>query len=574
VNAVEIAQVFEEIARLLAFKGENPFKVRAYRNAAHTLRSLDEDLGTVIAEGRLRRLPGIGAALAIKIEELARAGTTPLWERLRDEIPPGVVDMAAIPGLGPQRARVVHQTLGIASLAELAAAAESGSLAEVPGIGPKTVKSILSGVDRARSYGERYMGFVANAAAEILLARLTTHPAVERAAIAGSLRRRCEVVGDVDLVAASRRPAAVLDAFVAWPTVAQVVERGESHARARLSAGLPADLYVVRPPEWPFTLLRATGSEAHWERLRTLAERKKLDLSERGLVPRGQRRSLECDDEAAVYVRLGLACVPPEMREDRGELAMAAANALPTLIELADLRGVIHVHSDWSDGRASIETLAEAAAERGLEYLVLCDHSRSAGYAGGLSIDDLTRQRAEIAAVNARGGGCRVLAGNEVDILADGSLDYPDEILAELECVIASIHGRFKLGREEQTERMVRAIENPWVDVIGHLTGRLLLRRDGYPLNVERVLDAAAEHGVAIEVNCDPRRMELDWRWHAAAIARGIKLTIAPDAHGPETLDYMAEGVAIARKGGVTAADVLNTLPLDDFRAALRRNRR
>jgi DNA polymerase (family 10) len=262
------------------------------------------------------------------------------------------------------------------------------------------------------------------------------------------------------------------------------------------------------------------------------------------------------------------------MREDRGELAMAAANALPTLIELADLRGVIHVHSDWSDGRASIETLAEAAAERGLEYLVLCDHSRSAGYAGGLSIDDLTRQRAEIAAVNARGGGCRVLAGNEVDILADGSLDYPDEILAELECVIASIHGRFKLGREEQTERMVRAIENPWVDVIGHLTGRLLLRRDGYPLNVERVLDAAAEHGVAIEVNCDPRRMELDWRWHAAAIARGIKLTIAPDAHGPETLDYMAEGVAIARKGGVTAADVLNTLPLDDFRAALRRNRR
>jgi DNA polymerase (family 10) len=573
VNAVEIAQVLEEIARLLAFKGENPFKVRAYRNAARTLRSLDEDLATVIAEGRLQRLPGIGAALATKIEQLAHGGTTPLWERLREEIPPGVVDIAAVPGLGPLRARAVFQTLGIASLEELAAAAESGQLAEVPGIGPKTVRSILPGIDRMRAYSERYMGFVARAAGEILLARLTAHPAVEQAAIAGSLRRCCEVVGDVDLVAASPRPAAVVDAFVAWPTVAHVVERGKSHARVRLSAGLPADLYVAGPAEWPFTLLRATGSNAHWERLRTLAERKKLTLTESGLVPLGRRRSLECDDEAAVYARLGLAGIPPEMREDRGELALAASNALPKLIEHADLRGVIHVHSDWSDGRTDIATLAEAAAGRGLEYLVVCDHSRSAGYAGGLSIQDLARQRSAIAAVNARGGACRVLAGSEVDILPDGSLDYPDKALARLDCVVASIHGRFKLGLEEQTERIVRAIENRWVDVIGHLTGRLLLRRDGYRLDMERVLDAAAEHGVALEINCDPRRMELDWRWHAAALERGIKLTIAPDAHGPESLDYMAEGVAIARKGGVTAADVLNTLPPDQFLAALRRNR-
>lgn len=561
-NAAEIAEVLEEVARLLAFKGENPFKIRAYRNAARTLRSLDDDLATVIAEGRLRRLPGIGPALGAKIEQLWREQTMPLWERLRREIPPGVVDMVAVPGLGPQRARAIFEAIGVASLEDLAEAATSGRLAEVPGFGPRTVASVLAAIGRMEEYAGRHLALVARPAAEILLARLVAHPAVEDARIAGSLRRQLETVRDIDLVAASEEPSAVVDAFVTWPTVAQVVDRAEDRATVRLSAGIAAELYVARPEAWPLALLRATGSEGHWRRLEALARKKGLDLAK-----------LDGDGEGEVYAGLGLAWVPPELREDRGELVAAAAGTIPELLELHDLRGAIHVHSDWSDGRTGIAELARAAAERGLEYLVVCDHSRSAAYAGGLSIADLAARREEIDAINARGEGSYVLAGSEVDILPDGSLDYPDDVLAGLDCVVASVHGRFKLSSEEQTHRIVRAIENPWVDVLGHPTGRLLLRREGYPVDLERVLDAAAEHGVAIEVNADPRRMELDWRWHQAALARGVKLTIAPDAHGAQSLDYVVEGVAIARKGGVTAADVLNALPLEAFRAALRRNR-
>ena len=573
-NAAEIAEVLEEIARLLAFQGENPFKVRAYRNGARTLRSLDESLEAVIAEGRLKRLPGIGAALAGKIEQLARTGTTPMWERLRREIPPGVVDLAAVPGLGPQRARQVHDALGVASLEELEEAAASGRLGDLPGFGPKTVAAVLAGVRHVRATSDEHLALFARPAAEILLARLLAHPAVTRAEVAGTLRRKNVTLQRIDLVAESAEPGAVLDAFAGWPTVAQVDERGDRHAVARLSAGMPARLVVARPGAYASALLEATGNEGHWAKLVALARKKRLELTEQGLRRLGSGGALvPCEDEAEVYGRLGLSWVPPELREDRDELERAAAGTLQKLIERGDLRGVLHVHSDWSDGRESIAELARAGAERGFEYLLVCDHSRSASYAGGLSIEDLARQREEIDAVNARGDGCRILAGTECDILPDGSLDFPDEVLATLDCVIASVHGRFKLGKEEQTARIVRALSNPWVDILGHPTGRLLLRRVGYPLDMEQVLDAAAEHGAAIEINSDPRRMELDWRWHPAAIERGIKLAITPDAHGSESLGYLDGGVEFARKGGVTAADVLNTLPLADFLAALRRNR-
>lgn len=572
-NAAEIAQVLDDIGRLLAFKGENPFKTRAYRNAARTLRSLDEDLGAVIAGGRLRELPGIGDALALKIEQLAATGTTPLWERLKREIPPSVLDLVAVPGLGPQRARMVYEVLGVASLEDLEEAAASGRLAEVPGLGPKTIATIAAGIGGVREFTGRYLSFLAREAAVPVLARLVAHPAVTRAAPAGGLRRRLEVVRDIDLVAESEDPVAVVEAFVSWPTVAEVVAREADRATVRLASGVPADLYVARPAAYPTMLLQATGSHEHWERLRGLAREAGLRLEAGGLFERGLRKPAPCDDEAAVYARLGLSWVPPELREDRGELLAAAAGTLPRLVERADLRGVLHVHSDWSDGRAPIDVLARATAERGYEWLVVTDHSRSASYAGGLSPAHLTRQRKEIDAVNARGEGARVLAGTEMDILPDGSLDFPDDVLARLDCVIASVHGRFRLSKEEQTSRMVRAIENPYVDVLGHLTGRLLLRREGYPLDMERVLDAAAEHGVAIEINCDPKRMELDWRWHRAALERGIRLAISPDAHGPEALDYVDGGIDLARKGGLTAEDALNTRSADDFLAALRRNR-
>jgi DNA polymerase (family 10) len=579
VNAAEIAQVLDRIGRLLAFKGENPFKARAYRNAADTLRALDEDLAAVIAEGRLRKLPGIGEAIALKIEQLAATGTTPLWERLKREIPPGVVDLVAVPGLGPRRARAVWETLGIATLEELEEAAADGRLAEVPGLGAKTAAAIAAAVGGVRDYRGRTLAHQARAAAVPVLARLLAHPAVARAEIAGSLRRKVETVRDVDLVVQSAAPDEVLDAFTAWPTVTAVEERAAGRATVRLASGIPADLYVVPPGRWGPALARATGSAAHWERLREAAREAGHSLEGDAFVPRGGRRPARLDDEAELYARLGLAWVPPELREDRGEIAAAAAGTLPRLVERADLRGVVHVHSDWSDGRASIGALAEAAAERGYAWLLVTDHSRSASYAGGLQPRDLPRQRKEIEAVNARAltapdaTGVRVLHGTEMDILGDGSLDYPDSALARLDGVIASVHGRMRLSREEQTARLLRAIANPYVDILGHLTGRLLLRREGYALDMERVLDAAAEHGVAIEINCDPHRMELDWRWHRAAVERGIRLVISPDAHGTDTLDYVDGGVDLARKGGLTAADVLNTRSADDFLAALRRNR-
>ena len=559
-TAAEIAQVLDDMGRLLAFKGENPFKARAYRTAADTLRELDEDLAPVIAEGRLKKLPGIGDALALKIEQLATEGTTPLWERLKREIPPGVVDLVAVPGLGPQRARAVWQTLGISTLDELEEAAADGRLAEVPGLGPKTVAAIAAGIEGVRGYRGRWLAYEARAAAEPVLARLQAHPAVARAALAGSLRRRLETVRDVDLVAESADPGAVLDAVAGWPTVVSVEAREEGRATVRLASGIPADVFVAPPGGFAAELVRATGSAGHVERLEALARKKRARLD-------------AAPDETALYERLGLAWIQPELREDLGEVEAAAAGALPRLVERGDLRGVLHVHSDWSDGRASIAELAAAAADSGYEWLLITDHSRSASYAGGLAPRDLARQRKEIDAVNASGEGARVLAGTEMDILGDGSLDFPDEDLAPLDCVIASVHGRMRLSKEEQTERLLRAIESPYVDILGHLTGRILLRREGYALDMERVLDAAAAHGVAIEVNCDPHRMELDWRWHRAAVARGIRLAIAPDAHGPETLAYVDGGVDLARKGGLTAADVLNTLSADDFLAALRRNR-
>ncbi|CAN5259772.1 DNA polymerase/3'-5' exonuclease PolX [soil metagenome] len=563
-RAAQIADVLDEIGRLLEFRGENPFKTRAYATGAQTLLALDEPLGAVIAEGRLRSLPGIGAALAEKIEGLWTTGRLPLHEKLLAETPIGVLDLITVPGVGPIRARAAHQALGIASLDDLAAVAADGRLAEVPGFGAKTVAAVLEGLERARRYAGRFLGFEAAALAAPLLAWLRAEDAVIAAEVAGGLRRRMEIVRDIDLVAASDDPAAVVDAFADHPLVAAVLTRGRAKITARLAGGIPADLRVVPPRLFPFALQYLTGSLAHNTKLRGTPRRKGL----------GPGRLLDCPDEAAVYAALGLSWITPELREDRGEIEAARKRALKELIEPGDLKGVVHCHTTWSDGRASIAEMARAAAERGYEYLVVCDHSRSAAYAGGLSAEDLARQREEIEAVNTAGSGCKVLPGSEVDILADGSLDYPDEVLAHLDCVVASLHSRLGLPREEQTARVCRALANPYVDILGHPTGRVLLRREGADFDMERVLDAAAEHGVAVEVNADPHRLDLDWRWHQAAVARGVKLAIDPDAHGPETIDLLQGGIAAARKGGLTAGDVVNARPLEEFEAALRRNRR
>jgi DNA polymerase (family 10) len=571
-RAAEVSDVLEEIGRLLEFKGENPFKVRAYANAARALAELGEPLDVVLAEGRLREIPGIGAAIADKIVAYAETGSIPLLDRLRGEIPPGVLDLVAVPGLGPKRARAAFEALGVASLDDLETAAASGRLAEVPGFGEKTARTILANLERVRAYTGRWLAAEARPPAERLLAALREDPKVVRAEIAGGLRRAMETVHDIDLVAASASPGAVLDRFTTSPTVAAVTARGDTRATVRLAGGIPADLRIVEPGAFPFALQYFTGSQAHNTRLRGRARRQGLKLNEYELL-RKDGTSIACADEAAVYGALGLEWIPPEIREDRGEIQAAGEGGLPRLVERSDLRGVLHVHTEWSDGRATIEAMAEAARVLGFEYLAVCDHSRSASYAGGLEVERLRQQREEIDRLNAALEEFVVLAASEVDILSDGRLDYPDDVLAGLDLVVGSLHSRLGLPREEQTERVLRAIENPWLDILGHPAGRVLNRREGADLDMERVLDAVAEAGVALEVNGDPHRLDLDWRWHGAAMERGIRLAIDPDAHGPETLDYVDNGVAIARKGWVTREAVLNALPLEAFRKALRRNR-
>jgi DNA polymerase (family 10) len=578
----DVARVMDEIGGLMRFRGDNPFKIRAYENAAQAIRSLSEPVDRLLAEGRLRSVPGIGAAIEKKIADYVATGAVPLHEKLLEEIPAGVLELLAVPGLGPRRARAAFAEAGVDSLDALEAAAIDGRLAAVSGFGPKSVDTIRAALAQVRRHAGRHRGHEARPLAEILAAWLRARPAVTAAEVAGDLRRNLEIVDEAVLVAGAEDAGAVLDAFCGHPMAAEILSRrdagsgggpGMAEATVRLGGGLPARLAVASPGAFAAALVCRTGAAGHVERLRAVAGRKRLRLEEDGLRKRSGA-PVPCPDEAAVYQALGLAWVPPELREDRGEVEAARAGTLPVLLERSDLRGLVHVHTTWSDGRASVADTAAAARERGFEYLVVCDHSRSTSIAGGLTIEDLRRQIDEIHQVDAEIEGIEVLAGSEVDILADGSLDYPDDVLAELDCVVASVHGQFRLSRAAQTARLLRALANPWLDILGHPTGRILLSRDGIDVDLEAVLDAAAEHGAALEVNGDPHRLDLDWRWHQAATARGIRLSIDPDAHGPRTIEpLLATGIEAARKGWVTAAQALNALPAAEFRAALRRNR-
>jgi DNA polymerase (family 10) len=579
----DVARVMEEIGGLMRFRGDNPFKIRAYENAAQAIRSLAEPLDRLLAEGRLRTVPGIGSAIEKKIADYVATGSVPLHDKLLEEIPGGVLGLLEVPGLGPRRARAAFLEAGIDSLDALEAAAIDGRLAAVSGFGPRSVETILAALAQVRRHAGRHRGHEARPLAEILAAWLRARPEVAAAAVAGALRRNLEIVDEAVLVAGAEDAGAVLDAFCGHPMAAEVVSResaasdvddpGLPEATVRLGGGLPARLLVAPPGAFAGALVLATGSAGHVESLRGVAKAKKQRLEDGGLVTR-RGAPVPCPDEAAVYRALGLAWVPPELREDRGEVEAARQGTLPVLLERSDLRGLVHVHTTWSDGRASVADTAVVARERGFEYLVVCDHSRSTSIAGGLTIEDLRRQIDEIRQVDAEIEGIEVLAGSEVDILADGSLDYPDDVLSELDCVVASVHGQFRLSRAEQTARLVRALSNPWLDILGHPTGRILLSRDGIDVDLDAVLDAAAEHGAALEVNGDPHRLDLDWRWHQAATARGIRLSIDPDAHGPRTIEpLLATGIEAARKGWVTAAQTLNALPPPEFRAALRRNR-
>lgn len=572
----KVAAVLVEIGTLLELKGENPFKTRAYLNAARTLENLAEPLEKVVAEQRLGDIKGIGDALQQKITELVTTGKLAYYDELKASIPAGLIAMLEISGLGPKKVQALRLKLGIESVEALEQACKDGKVAELAGFGEKTQANIIEGIARRRRYASKHLLSVALEAAEPLLEGLRAHPDVIRCSAAGSLRRSKEVIGDIDLLASSKQPTEVIEFFVQQSGIIKVLARGDTKASVILEGGIQADLRVVSDAEFPFALMYFTGSKEHNIVMRQRAIARGLRLNEYGLFrskdeTRDPKLLVSCADEAEVFANLDLAFVPPELREDHGEFAAAEQGELPRLIEWTDLRGSLHNHSTWSDGHNTLEEIAAYAQELGLEYWAITDHSRSSFQANGLDATRLRQQLQEIKALNRRlesdGTDFRLLAGTEVDILRD-RLDFDDDLLAELDVVIASLHVPAN-NEAENTKRLIHAAENPFVHALGHLTGRLLLAREAYPVNQQAVVDACAETGTWIELNCNPYRFDLDWRQWPNARSRGVKCIISPDAHRREHAGYLRLGAAVARKGWLTKADVMNALPLDRLRKEL-----
>jgi len=565
-----IAEVFESIARLLELKGENVFKIRAYENGARALESLDEDLDRLIAEERLGEVKGIGKALVEKIESLRTTGRLEYYDKLKASVPPGLIEMLEIPGFGPKKILKVNRELGIDTIDELREACESGRIAELAGFGKKSAENILSGIRNREAYAKRHLWWDAHAVAQPIVEGLRALPEVERAEVAGSLRRGMETVGDLDFIVASSKPGPVMDWFVARPGVAEVTAHGETKSSVRFESGLQADLRVVPAAQFAYALHHFTGSKDHNVQMRQRALARGLSLSEWGLFPKdadeATRTALPIDAEDGIFAALGLHPIPPELREGRDEIEAAEKGGLPRLIEARDIRGVFHNHTNASDGRATLEEMAAAAQDRGWEYLGIADHSKASFQTNGLDEDRLARQIDAIAALNASGRfQLRLLAGCEVDILRDGSLDLPDAILNRLDYVVLSIHSAMTgLSEQEMTDRIVRALEHPLrvPRMLGHVSGRLLLRREPYKVDYARVIDAAARTGAIIELNANPHRLDMDWRHWKRAREAGVLCAINPDAHQPDHFDFMQAGILAARKAWLSPADVLNTRPL------------
>jgi DNA polymerase (family X) len=572
-ETARIARILAEMGTLLEVRGENPFRTRAYHNAAQALRALPADLSGMIADGSLAEVPGIGETMLAKITQLATTGHLPAYEKLRAETPPGLVALLRVPGLGPKKIKTLHDELKIESLADLRAAAETGKIAALKGFGDKTQAKILEGISFVESVGDRVLQSTARRLVAPIVAALRRHKGVIRLEVCGSLRRRKETIGDLDILFSAAEAAPVLDHFIKLPDVAEVLAHGPTKASVRLAEGVQCDLRGVSDAQFPFALHYFTGSKAHNIAMRRRAIARGLKLNEYGLE--GDEGPIPCADEAELFAALGLAYIPPELREDTGEFDLAEAGPIPPLVELADLAGTFHCHTDWSDGGATLAEMAEAARDAGLHYLGIADHSRSAGYAGGLSIDRVRRQWEEIDALNARlGRKLRLFKGTECDILPDGTLDYPDDLLYGFDYVVASVHSSFGLPREAMTRRICRAVSNPRVTMLGHPTGRLLLARDGYAVDLDAVIAAAAQAGTMIEINADPHRLDLDDEHCRKARDAGVTIVINPDAHSTGGLANLDYGIGVARRAGLRPADVFNAAPLRPVVAALARRRR
>jgi DNA polymerase (family 10) len=561
------AHLLTEIALLLEVRGENPFKSRAFVHAARTIGELEEgDIAPMVRSKEIAKLPGIGATTLAVLADLVETGDSSYLDALRETTPKGLIEMMRVPGLGPTRIHRIHEGLGVRSVEELEDAARDGRLAKLSGFGPKTADKILRGIITFRETSGQVMHTVARSEARRLQRALGRVDGIDRVEVAGAVRRTAEVVREIDFVAGcGGEPAQIARGLLKVPGVEKVEAGPDGSLALRLINGMRAQLHCVPVAGFPVALWRVTGSSEHYEAVLARLRDHGFSLRDDRLIdPKG--RIVRDADEEVIYRSAGLAWVPLELREGRGEVEAAESDSLPDLIQAEDLRGVLHCHSEYSDGSKTIAEMAEAARERGWTYLGISDHSQAASYAGGLTRDAVLKQHDEIDALNEKLDGFRVLKGIEADILADGTVDFaPDDLLDRFDYVIGSIHSRFGMGEKEMTERVLKAMSDPRLTIVGHPTGRLLLRREPFAVDMNAMMELAVEQGIALELNCDPNRLDLDWRWVQEARKRGATIEIGPDAHSPSELGFVDFGMQIARKGWLEKGDVLNTRSADDI---------
>lgn len=569
VHNEDVATIFEEIADLLEIEEANPFRVRAYRNAARTIRGLTTELSDMVARGEdLTLLPGIGEDLSAKIEEILKTGSASALKKLHKEVPASLEELLRIPGLGPKRVKQLFHDLGIKTLKQLEKVARSGRLREVSGFGAKTEARILESIDAHREQGRRFLYSVARQYAESLLAYLKTCPGIHDVALAGSYRRGKDTVGDLDVLATARKGGSVMDHFVAYEEVAQVLSKGTTRATVILRSGMQVDLRVVEPKSFGAALHYFTGSKAHNIQVRRLGQRRGLKINEYGVFKANERMS--GDTEESVFKSVGLPFIAPELREDHGEIEAAQSKHLPRLIELKDLTGDLHTHTKATDGHADIKAMAKAAKHFGLSYIAITDHSQSLTVAHGLNRKRLEEQLEEIDALNDERLGITLLKGIEVDILEDGSLDLPDEVLARLDLVIGAVHSHFELPAKKQTERILRAMDHKYFSILAHPTGRLLMEREPYAVDMRRIMTKAHERGCFLELNAQPMRLDLTEIHCQMAKEMGITVCINSDSHNEQGFDNLQFGINQARRGWLEKNDVLNTRSLSEVKKRLK----
>ncbi len=560
----EVVRVLEDIGKLLELKGETPFKSRAYYNAARNILSAEQEISTLVSKGKLSSIKGIGDALNQKITELVTTGTLKYYEKLKSSIPQDHIEMLRIQGLGPKKIRILYEKLKIETIGELEYACAENRLVEFKGFGKKTQDKILTGIERLKRYKEKHLYADIITEANSILNSVQRREDVISASLAGSIRRCNETIKDIDILVSAKDRSTLSNFFTALPKIQDITLKGETRVSVLLKSGINSDLRIVTEEEFPYALHHFTGSKEHNVAMRGRAKEMGIKMNEYGLY-RGNS-IIHCKSEKDIFSALGLSFIPPELRENMGEIEAAERGEIPDLIETKDIRGLLHIHTDASDGSDSLKAIIEAAKKMGMEYIGISDHSRSAQYAGGLSTDEIKRQHTIVDEINKREDKFHILKGIESDILPDGSLDYDDDILATFDFVIAAVHSHFGMSENEMNSRIMRALDNKFTTILAHPTGRLLLARDPYAIDIEKIIDFAARRGKVIELNANPHRLDLDWRYCRYAKRQGVKIAINPDAHSATGLYDINFGINIARKGWMELSDCINCLSLEEMK--------